>query len=170
MKEALEVTIHYGSMPFSGIADLRELLINADKGRVLSGPECISEIRLIQGIQGIVSYEKTLMDVPHPSLKDLIGTLTVHRKTEQYLNKCLNEYGEVLDSASSELRAIRARRRHVEAEITNAPNRFVATHADQVVDAIVTDRGGRAVVLVKASDKNTFGGIGAELVITVPWF
>lgn len=159
MKEALEVTIHYGSIPFSGIADLRELLINVNKGRVLSGPECVSEIRLIQGIQGIVSYEKTLTEVTHPSLKDLIDTLTVHRKTEQYLNKCLNEYGEVLDSASSELRGIRAARRHVEAEITNAANRFVATHADQVVDAIVTDRGGRAVVLVKASDKNTFGGM-----------
>jgi MutS2 family protein len=159
MKEALEITVHYGPMPFAGIADLRELLINADKGRVLSGSECVSEIRLIQGIQEIVSYEKTLTDVAHPNLKDLIDTLTVHRKTEQYLSKCLNEYGEVLDSASSELRGIRAALRHAEAEITSAANHFVATHADQVVDAIVTDRGGRAVVLVKASDKNTFGGM-----------
>ena len=159
MKEALEAVVHYGEMPFGGITDIREILINADKGRILSGSECLSEIRLIQGIQGIVNYEKTISEVEHKNLQELIDTLTVHRKTEQYLNRCLNEYGEVTDNASPELHGIRSALRHAESEITSAANRFVASHADQVVDSIVTYRSGRAVILVKASDKNTFGGM-----------
>jgi DNA mismatch repair protein MutS2 len=159
MKEALAATVHYGPMPFGGITDIREILINADKGRVLSGQDCLAEIRLIQGIQGIVSFEKTLTEVEHPDLKDLIDSLSVHRKTEQYLSRCLNEYGEVVDRASEELHRIRTSLRHAESDITEAANRFVSTHADQVVDAIVTYRNGRAVVLVKASEKNTLGGM-----------
>lgn len=159
MKEALAATVHYGPVPFAGITDIRELLINADKGRVLSGQECLAEVRLIQGIQGIVSFEKTLTEVEHRNLKDIIDSLTVHRKTEQYLSRCLNEYGEIVDNASPELHGIRSALRHAESEITEAANRFVATHADQVVDAIVTYRSGRAVVLVKASEKNTLGGM-----------
>jgi DNA mismatch repair protein MutS2 len=159
MKEALATTVHYGTIPFGGITDIREMLINADKGRVLSGQECLAEIRLIKGIQGIVSFEKTITEVEHTNLKDLIDTLNVHRKTEQYLSRCFNEYGEVVDSASPELRGIRSALRHAESEITSAANKFVASHADQVVDAIVTYRNGRAIVLVKASDKNTFGGM-----------
>jgi len=159
MKEALEAVVHYGEMPFGGITDIREILINADKGRILSGSECLSEIRLIQGIQGIVNYEKTISEVEHKNLQELIDTLTVHRKTEQYLSRCLNEYGEVTDNASAELHGIRSALRHAESEITSAANRFVASHADQVVDSIVTYRSGRAVILVKASDKNTFGGM-----------
>ena len=37
--------------------------------------------------------------------------------------------------------------------------KFMAHHSDSVVDQIVTYRGGRAVVLVRASDKNSFGGM-----------
>lgn len=159
MKEALETVVHYGPMPFGGVSDIRTILINADKGRTLSGMECVQEVRLIQGIQAMVNFEKTITEVEHPSLHELVDTLMVHTKTEQYLNHCLNEYGEVLDSASNELKGIRIGLRKAENDITNAANKFVASHSDQVVDAIVTYRSERAVILVKASDKNSFGGM-----------
>lgn len=159
MKEALETVIHYGPMPFGGITDLKDILVNADKGRTLSGQECVAEMRLIQGVRSIGNFEKTITEVEHSSLKELIDTLTVHNRTEQYLAGCFNEYGEVKDSASPQLKDIRASLRRAESEITSAAAKFVASHAEQVVDSIVTDRGGRAVVLVKASDKNTFGGM-----------
>lgn len=159
IKEALAAVIHYGTMPFGGISDIREMLINADKGRILTGAECVQEIRLIQGIQTVIGYEKTIAEVDHPDLQELIGTLMLHSKTEKYLSKCINEYGEVVDSASAELHSIRSGLRRAENDIANAANKFVASHADQVVDAIVTYRSDRAVILVRASDKNAFGGM-----------
>ena len=159
MKEALECVVRSGTMPFGGISDLRIMLANAAKGRTLTPADFSAELSLIRGIRGIVSYEKSLGDIPHEALKDLTGTLVIHQKTERKLASCFNEYGEIVDNATPELRSIRASLRHADADIASAAARFVAAHADSVVDSIVTYRNGRAVVLVRASDKNTFGGM-----------
>ena len=159
LREALECTVHYGPIPFYGIKDIRTALISAEKGVVLNGQQLVDVIHLIQGVKGIVSYERSLLDIEHPALKDLIGTLTIHERTEHSLSRCLNDYGEVMDSASPELKGIRSALRHADHEILSAVNRFIATNPDSVVDSIVTYRSGRALILVKASDKNSFGGL-----------
>ena len=157
--EALEAVVHYGTMPMAGIRDLREMLENAQKGRTLSANDLNNEVRFIQGIRGIISYHKELTSFEHESLDDLISTLTVHERTEKFITRCINDYGEVMDSASSELASIRASLRKADNEIASAANRFVASHPESVVDGIVTYRGGRAVILVRAAEKNMFGGL-----------
>ncbi|MDO4415220.1 MAG: endonuclease MutS2 [Erysipelotrichaceae bacterium] len=159
VKEALKAVIKYGNIPMAGIRDLSEMLKNAAKGRILSANDLNQEIRFIQGIRSVVSYKKELTDFEHPFLDDLIDTLVVHEHTEKYLSRCINEYGEVMDSASHELAAIRANIRRAEHEIAQAANRFVASHSDSVIDGIITYRSGRALILVRASEKNQFGGL-----------
>ena len=158
LKEALECVIRFGPMPFGGIRDLTETLKNAAKGRVLTAGELVAEMELIRGIRGILHYEEAL-ECEHAELHDIISTLTVHEKTEKYLSRCINEYGEVKDNASDELKGIRRQLQSADADIAAAVNRFMAAHSSSVVDSIVTYRNDRAVVLVKASDKNQFGGI-----------
>ena len=159
VKEALEAVRKYGPMPFYGIRDMREALNAAAKGRALTGNDLAGVIRLIQGFRSLMSYERSLIDVPHDSLKDLTGTIAVHDHLEKYLSRCINDYGEVMDSASDELRSVRASLRRIDQEIAAAAQRFVAAHQDSVVDSIITYRAGRAVILVRASDKNSFGGL-----------
>ena len=158
LKEALECVIRFGPMPFGGIRDISMSLQNAAKGRVLTAGELVAEMELIRGIRGILSYEETL-ECDHAELHDIMSTLTVHEKTEKYLSRCINEYGEVKDNASEELKSIRRQLQSADGEIAAAVNRFMAAHSSSVVDSIVTYRNDRAVVLVKASDKNQFGGI-----------
>ena len=71
----------------------------------------------------------------------------------------LGNKGEIMDSASSELASIRLSIRRSEHDIAQAANRFVASHSDSVVDGIITYRSGRAMILVRASEKNQFGGL-----------
>jgi DNA mismatch repair protein MutS2 len=158
-REALAATVHYGPMPFAGIRDLTAMLENASKGRTLTAQDLLNEMHLIAGMRGIHEYEKTLVDLDHPSLHELIDSITVHTHTETLLKKCINAYGEVMDSASPALKGIRSSLRSIQGEIASAAQRFVSQHSDSVVDSIVTDRGGRAVILVKAAEKNTFGGM-----------
>ena len=158
LKEALECVIRFGPMPFGGIRDISMSLQNAAKGRVLTAGELVAEMELIRGIRGILNYEETL-ECAHAELHDIMSTLTVHEKTEKYLSRCINEYGEVKDNASEELKSIRRQLQSADGEIAAAVNRFMAAHSSSVVDSIVTYRNDRAVVLVKASDKNQFGGI-----------
>ena len=159
LKEALACTIHYGPMPFYGVRDIQEALQKAEKGGVLSGNELLNIVQFIGGVRGMLAYEKGCTDIAHPQLKDLCSTLTVHQKTETFIRGCINEYGEVMDSASAELRGIRAALRKADADIANAVRNFLSSHPGSVVDSIVTERSGRAVILVKASEKNSFGGL-----------
>ncbi len=159
IKEALECCVKYDTLPFHGITDIASILDHALKDRVLSIQDCLDELRFIAGIRDMVNYAHTLTEVPHPGLNELFGSLTVHTKTERVLSNCFNEYGEVMDSASDKLRSIRISIRRTDSEISSAVQKFVTSHSSSVVDSIVTYRSGRAVVLVKASDKNSFGGM-----------
>ncbi len=159
MKEALMAVVQYGTIPMAGIRDLSEMLANAAKGRILSAVDLINEIRFIQGIRSILAYAKEMKEDEHIALNDLFSTLIVHDHTEKFLSRCINEYGEVMDSASHELAAIRVSIRKSEHDIAQAANRFVASHAGSVVDGIITYRAGRAMILVRASEKNQFGGL-----------
>lgn len=159
MKEAFALTSHYGPMPFAGIKDLEEGFKQANKGRVLTSHELLDVIHFIQGIQGMQDYIKQCSDIPHPEIKDLSDTLVVHTTVKKYLSDCINEYGEVKDSASTRLKEVRRSLKQMDGQIAEASNHFVSEHANSVVDSIVTTRYGRAVVLVKATEKNRFGGM-----------
>ena len=159
IREALACVIHYDTIPFGGISDISSLLLEAKKGRVLTEQELLSEMRFIEGVKGVLSYWHSLTDLTLDTLKDLFSSLSEHDHVLHKLSACINEYGEVKDNASSALRSIRIEMRRIEHEINEAARKFVAANAGSVVDSIVTTRGGRAVVLVKAAEKNAFGGI-----------
>ncbi|MGM9918458.1 MAG: hypothetical protein ACI316_04085 [Lactimicrobium massiliense] len=159
ISEALSCVVHIGPMPFPGIKDIRPMLESAARGRILSEQDFLGEMHLIEGVRAAVNYEKELREVAHPALGELFSSLIVHEHVLRLLQNCFNDYGEVKDNASDGLRHVRADLRRCDGEIAAAANRFLSQHAGSVVDSIVTTRAGRSVVLVKASDKNMFGGM-----------
>lgn len=159
IKEALSILNQYETMPFYGIKDLSDTFEKANKGSLLSAQELNDIKYFIQGIQGIKKYQENLNDVEHTNLDDLLNTLIVHDKVLKSLESCIDDYGSVLDSASSELKDIRRGLRGIDAEITQVAQKFIQANRDSIVDGIVAYRSNRAVVLVKASDKNQFGGL-----------
>ena len=157
-REALAAVIHIGPMPFYGITDLRGVYEDAKRGRILTSYELGNICRMIRGVRSIKAYEKSL-EIEHPRIKDLVELLSNSDALEKKISACINEYGEVMDSASPELYAVRKELSRADSRIQEAVSRFIAAHGSSVVDNIVTYRNGRAVILVKAGDKNTFGGL-----------
>ena len=158
IRDALNAVVHYGPMPFYGIRDITAALNDAEKSRTLTVQELLDVMMFIRGLRSAAAYERSI-EQPHEALKDLTDTLVVHTATEQKIGKAINDYGEVVDDASAELRQIRRELHAADQQITNAVQHFVATNSDSIVDGIVTYRGSRAVILVKAQDKNRFGGM-----------
>ncbi len=158
IKEALQIVVRFGSVPFLGIRDISDSLNLALKGRTLTGLDLIEIAHFIDGIRGIQEFEKTI-DFAHPATLDYFSSLVCHQKTYSKITSCINDYGEVVDRASEKLQRIRADLRRADNAILDAMNKFIASHASSVVDGIVTTRNGRSVVLVKATEKNTFGGL-----------
>ncbi len=157
-REALEAVVRFGPLPMGGIHDIEQMLKEARAGRVLQPQDLLQELQLIRGIKGILAYEKAL-EFEHNELKELFQSLTVHEQLARHLATVVNDYGEIQDQASPQLAGIRRSLRQADGAIGEAVNRFLAQHKDSVVDSIVTYRSGRAVILVKASEKNAFGGI-----------
>lgn len=159
MKEALACTVKYGPCTIQGITDLTSTLARIAKGMTASAQECLDEMRLIDGIRTMKNYEKSLEDVPHENLNELFDSLVVHEKTEKYLKRVFNEYGEIMDNASEKLRSVRSSLRRIDGDISSAAASFVSKHSSSVVDSIVTYRNDRAVVLIRSSEKNSYGGM-----------
>ena len=81
-----------------------------------------------------------------------------HLEVAEQLERCFTPYGEVLDSASPELKQIRRSLHQTEAELVRESQRFVQSHASLLTDSITTTRNGRIVVLAKISEKNSLCG------------
>ena len=159
IKEALECVRLYDTVPMGGIRDIRNELEGARKGRVLTEAELMDVIALLNGVKSAAGYEKGLGETEHTALHELFSSLTVHDSLLKLLNSCLNSYGEVKDNASPSLKEVRSQLRRMDGELAEAARRFKAAHSDSIVDAILTERSGRMTVLVKASDKNLYGGM-----------
>lgn len=158
IQEALASTITYGPLPIEGFHDIHSSLEDCKKGRTLTSNELLEVLTHIQGVRSILSYQQQLLDTKHESLDDLFSTLIIHTRLETTLKNSINEYGEVKDNASDKLKAIRSQLRTIDSEINKIATTFIKSHKDSIVDSIVTNRNGRTVVLVKAQEKNTFGG------------
>lgn len=158
IQEALQACVAIGPMPFHGFSDITNILDNASKGRILSSQDLLKVYQVILGVKGVLAYRDTIVDVKHDALDDLLSTLIYHNKVANTLNTCLNEYGEIKDNATPTLKEVRIQLRNIDNEISAVASRFIKTHASSTIDGIVTTRNGRCVVLVKANEKNTFGG------------
>lgn len=155
--EALRCTIKYGAMPFYGLKDIRTLLEAARKDILLTPTDFVVVIQHIRACAGVVSYQNKVEE-DCDELDDLVSSIHVFKQVQTHLESCFNEYGEILDSASSELKSIRRSLLKIDQEIANEASRFMQKNATSMIDNIVTTRNNRVVVLVKSSDKNSFGG------------
>lgn len=157
IKEALELCFQYDSMPFNGIKDITIALENAHKGIILSPQDFLDIIDGINGTKGIINYIKNV-EGNYDSISELTDTLIVCDKLLKTLNECFDAYGQVSNNASDQLRIIRQQLGNIDQTIMDTANNFVRTHHNSVVDGIISTRNNRVCILVKANDKNTYGG------------
>ncbi|MEG0076563.1 MAG: endonuclease MutS2 [Anaerorhabdus sp.] len=157
IKEALACTIKYSAMPLTGLKDITLLLEQAKKGMTLTPLDFVQTMNHIRATRGIVSYTKGIEEECE-ELQDLVSSLVIFKEVQDKLESCFSDDGEILDTASDTLRGIRKALLKIDGEIQTETNRFMQKHASSMIDNIVTTRNNRVVVLVKAGDKNSFGG------------
>ena len=158
-KEALEILKNNDTVPFGGIKDIRSTLIKADKGGLLSAQELNDVKNVLAGVNSVIKYYRNIHEVEMDNIGELFLSLVSFNKLMEEIESSIDEYGMVLDSASSELYSIRKQLKKVDADINASIQRFLSKNKDSVVDSIVATRNGRSVILVKSSDKNQYGGL-----------
>ncbi len=159
--ELKRVDNEWGPIPPVDIRDTRDALKKIRvAGFVLDPQELINISSNIQTCHGIKRFFQTV-DAPIPHLAALIDRLTVCWKIGEEIRRCLDPDGTIRDEASPLLCRLRRTIRDVRTRIQKEMERLL-NHEDFkpfLRDRIITQRNGRAVLLVKPDFRGRIKGI-----------
>lgn len=176
--EAQSILIKRGHVPIQGIHDIINQAKRAEIGATLDPKSLIMiadtmrTTRILSNIlsgdikvdnfgNGANSKDEDSDDNKYPIVNSLANSLYIHRDIEDaILNAVVSEI-EISDNASSELRSIRRRIVQKNQSIRSKLNGIIssATYQKYLQDAIISVRGDRFVVPVKAEYRSMVSGI-----------
>lgn len=158
LKESMAMIQEAGEPIFFFRKDMRQSFLQAKKGGLLNGSQLFDVAQFFGLVQSMIQYHQSIKEAKKETIQDLFSSLIPFLTLEKQLRNTVSPEGEVLDSASASLRNIRSSLARLELSIAHTAQEFVSRHSDKVVDGLITMRGNRTLVLVKASYKNSFGG------------
>ncbi|MDD2579711.1 MAG: endonuclease MutS2 [Eubacteriales bacterium] len=156
--DAVSWLLKRGSLPFSGVSDLRPVLALARTGSVLT---CAALMQTGQFLRAISRLRGQLPADQWPGLRigQLIEALTPLRGLEKRLDDAIAGEDELYDTASPQLAQLRRRIRTAQGDVKENLNRILRSHGRILQDQLVTMRGSRYVVPLKAEHRGELPGI-----------
>lgn len=143
---------------FSGLTRVGESLKRAELGGVLNIRELLDIAAVLRIARNVKAYggkdEKTCLD-------GFFRTLQGNRYLEDKITNAIVSEDEISDNASPELSQIRRHIRQASSKVRETLNKYVSSpnFSKYLQDALITQRGGRFVVPVKAEHKSDVPGL-----------
>ncbi|MDB9502874.1 endonuclease MutS2 [Spirulina major CS-329] len=153
---ALEDRLPQG-IPFKGIHDFGDALERAERQGVLKGDELLKIATTLAGARQLRRLIADQEDTP--SLETLVADLRTYPELEQAIHHCIDERGDVTDRASEKLVAVRGQLKGVRDRIQEKLQRIIQRQGGALQQAVITQRGDRFVLAVKAPQKDHIPGI-----------
>jgi DNA mismatch repair protein MutS2 len=159
-REARYVMDAHGGVPLGGVHDVRPLANNARRGAILQPMDLLdihSTLRTGRRVQRILAR----LQGQAPLLADIASRIEPAEGLAGEIERCISGQGEVVDHASAKLAKIRRELRTAHERLLEKLNRLVANpqNATYLQEALVTQRGGRYVVPIKAEFKGRIPGL-----------
>ncbi|NMO96063.1 endonuclease MutS2 [Paenibacillus lemnae] len=151
-----------GSPPFRGITDINDALKRARIGGTLNPHELLAVANTTFGSRRLKRFLAQIHeDEPIEILFHLSELISEQKPLEDAIKACIDDSAEVMDSASSELSQIRRELRGGEVRIREKLDAMIRSQsvAKMLQDQLITIRGDRFVIPVKAEYRSYFGGI-----------
>ncbi|MBD2059552.1 endonuclease MutS2 [Oculatella sp. FACHB-28] len=144
-------------LKFDGIQDIGEALERSQLQGVLSGDELLAIATTLAGARQL---RRTIDSQPDlPVLTELVSELRTYPELEQEIHRCIDDRGKVADRASPKLGGIREQLRQVRDRIYQMLQRILQRQSNAVQEPVITQRGDRFVIPVKAPQKDAIPGI-----------
>ncbi|MBE6559222.1 MAG: endonuclease MutS2 [Ruminococcaceae bacterium] len=147
-----------GAPSFGRVKDVSAACERAEKGAVLSMRELLDVAAVLRTTRILVDYHTG----NHPFdtvLDELFDRLLPDRKLEERITRAIPAEDMIADEASPLLADIRRKIRNENAKIKETLQRLISGHAKYLQENIVTMRGGRYVIPVKAECKADVKGL-----------
>jgi DNA mismatch repair protein MutS2 len=158
--EAKEILIKNNFPPLEFIPDLEiTLSTSAIEGAVIDSKKILEILKLVVISRNLTHYFKNNSETA-PLLNEIGGRLFKDKLFENFIQRIVNENGEIRDSASSKLAEIRRDIRSKNDELIRSVNRIIKSlnEKDIVREDYLTLRDGRIVIPVKSEHKRHIRG------------
>lgn len=166
---ARELAGEFGLPTFGGIRDLRGILEKLEKGIVLNLQELVDIKDSLGGFRSLKRYFNDILDNTVEGLVEKYYSpitsrgeeLIILQELEKELERCLDEHGDLKDSATPALARIRSEIARTANRIREKMDSIIKSPQFQVMlqDNLITRRRERYVVPVKSEYRNQFKGI-----------
>ena len=163
-KEAFQAIVKYGDIQISNI-NVNDSIKRAEIGAILSENELLEIALLIDNINNIIRYFKTLDDIKvnTENLKLYLNELNPLNNLKNSITMSISPDGRVVDNASKELFMARRNINSYQNKLRSKMNELLVTQCSKLSDQLIVIRNGRMCLPVKIEYKNSFGGIVHDL-------
>ncbi len=155
-----QVLLDTRNVHLGGVQDVRPIVDQAERGRVLLPQELLAVRSTLQRARLL---RQTILRAANqfPNLADWASQMEPCPHVADEIGRCLDDQGYVRDEASSQLARIRSQLRTQREHLTQTLERLLR-HPDiapYLQEPLITQRGGRYVIPVKAEFKNKIPGL-----------
>ncbi|MCJ7751297.1 MAG: endonuclease MutS2 [Armatimonadetes bacterium] len=149
-----------GRPPLGGVHDVRAQVVNASRGGVLSERDLLEVSDTVYASRRMRGYLQQT-EIECPLITSRAADLGTFQEIEQAVAASIDNRGEVADTASEQLRAIRTKIRRLQESVEQRLHSILhsSQHARMIQEPIVTVRNGRYCIPVRSEFKGAFRGI-----------
>jgi DNA mismatch repair protein MutS2 len=141
-----------------GAKDIRRHAAAAERGVILSPSDLLDVLATLRASDYVSKLVRRL-DGNFPLIRSLAEDLPVRPTLEGHIAESIGEEGNVLDSASPELRRLRVEIRSAQQRLQERLGSLVNEFRGSLQEAIITTRAGRYVLPVRAEARGQVRGI-----------
>ncbi|WP_373480926.1 endonuclease MutS2 [Geminocystis sp.] len=157
-KEVCDIEMNINSnWSFNGIHDIGESIERAKIGGFLNGDELLN---LATTLSGIRKLRRVIEEQENaPTLQELVNDLRTFPELEQEIHYCIDDRGEITERASPQLGEIRQKIKALRNKIQQTLQSIIQRNSNALQEPVVTQRGDRFVLPLKASHSGQIQGI-----------
>ena len=158
-QEAAWLEDHNNGLNFGGIRDIGAAVERAHRQGLLGGEELLAIATTLNGARQLRRTIDAQPPEDLPVLQGLVEELRTHPDLEQQIYHCIDDRGDVTDRASPKLGALRDRLKATRQDIQQRLQRILQRQSGAMQELLITQRGDRFVLPVKAPQKDAVPGI-----------
>jgi DNA mismatch repair protein MutS2 len=150
---------HSQGLSFAGVRDISVSLERVQRQGMLNGQELLDIATTLNGARQMRRLIEAQAAENLPVLQGLVADLRTYPDLEQQIHHCIDDRGEVMDRASPRLTTLRERLRHSRQDIQQRLQRIMQRQGGALQEALITQRGDRFVLPVKATQREAIPGL-----------
>ncbi|MBQ9922255.1 MAG: endonuclease MutS2, partial [Clostridia bacterium] len=157
--DAKNMSVTKGNPSFFGVKPVEDSIARAEKSAILSIKELLNIEALLTAIRNLRTYSNEIDE--NSSLYDFFSVLVPNTSLENKLKKSFLNEEQIADDASEKLLEIRTKIRRANNKIRENMHKYVTgtAYSKFLQENIITTRGGRFVIPVKAEARNEIKGL-----------